>query len=139
VTDVFAFVTDTRNDPSWHTDVIQAAKTSEAPIGVGTTFSVVIKFMGRREEGLWKIVELEPDRREVIRVTDKLLSPTLTYRFEETDGGTRFSRRIEVEPTGLFKLMRGMMRSMMVKRNAGFLANLKEVLEREKGSPDPAN
>ena len=32
---VFAYVTDVTNDPAWHTDVLEAQKTSEGPIGVG--------------------------------------------------------------------------------------------------------
>jgi uncharacterized protein YndB with AHSA1/START domain len=128
VGEVFAFVTDTTNEPKWHSEVIEATKTSEGPIGVGTSFSVVIKFMGKKE-GRWEIVEFEPNRREVIRVTAKPLSPTLTYRFEQADGGTRFTRHIDLEPTGFFKIMKGMMRKMMEKGNAGFLATLKRVLE----------
>jgi hypothetical protein len=89
---------------------------------------VVIKFMGKKE-GRWQVVELEPNRREVIKVTDAL-SPTLTYRFEEVDGGTRFTRHIDLEPTGFLKIIKGMMRGMMKKRNASFVANLKDVLER---------
>ncbi|MGH2710896.1 MAG: SRPBCC family protein [Actinomycetota bacterium] len=129
VEDVFAFVTDTTNDPQWHKDVIQATKISEGPIGRGTTFTVVVKFMGKKE-GRWEIVEFEPNRKEVIKVTAKPLSPTLTYRFEQANGGTLFTRHIDLEPTGFFKIMKGMMRGMMEKRNAGFLANLKGVLER---------
>jgi uncharacterized protein YndB with AHSA1/START domain len=128
IEDVFTFVTDTQNDPQWHKDVIEATKISEGPIGDGTTFSVVIKFMGKKE-GRWEVVEFEPNRREVINVTDPL-SPTLTYRFEEVDGGTRFTRKIDLEPTGFFRIMKGVMRGMMEKRNARFLTNLKDVLER---------
>jgi uncharacterized protein YndB with AHSA1/START domain len=129
VEEVFSFVTDTTNDPQWHTDVIDATKISDGPIGKGTAFSVVIKFMGKKE-GRWDIVEFEPNRREVIKVTAKPVSPTLTYRFEQANGGTRFSRRIDLEPTGFFKVMKGMMRRMMEKGNAGYLANLKNVLDR---------
>jgi uncharacterized protein YndB with AHSA1/START domain len=128
VEDVFTFVTNTQNDPQWHKDVIEATQISDGPIGVGTTFSVVIKFMGKKE-GRWEVDEFEPNRREVIKVTDAL-SPTLTYRFEEVDGGTRFTRRIDLEPTGFFRVMKGMMRGMMEKRNARFVGNLKDVLER---------
>lgn len=128
VQDVFAFVTDTRNDPQWHKDVVEATKVSDGPIGRGTTFNVVISFMGKKE-GRWEVVEFEPNRREVIKVTDPL-SPTLTYRFEEVDGGTRFTRRIDLEPTGFFRMIKGPMRGMMEKRNARFVANLKDVLER---------
>lgn len=43
---------------------------------------------------------------------------------------TRLTRQIDLEPTGFFKIMRGMMRGMMQKGNVKFLSNLKRVLER---------
>jgi carbon monoxide dehydrogenase subunit G len=59
-----------------------------------------------------------------------LLKPTLTYRLEPSDGGTRFSRRVDVQPSGVFRIMEPMMRSMVQKGNARFVQNLKNALER---------
>lgn len=128
VSDVFAFVTDATNDPQWHTDAVNATKTSEGPIGVGTTFTVEISFMGRRD-AYWRVVELEPDRRAVIDVTAPPFNPTLTYLFEPVSGSTRFTRRIEVEPRGYVKVLAPLVRRMMEKRNASFMPKLKAALE----------
>ena len=128
VSDVFPFVTDATNDPQWHTDALDATKTSEGPIAVGTTFAVGISFMGRRD-AYWRVVELEPNHREVIDVTAPPFNPTLTYLFEPVDGATRFTRRIEVEPRGYVKVLAPLVRRMMRKRNASFMPRLKAALE----------
>jgi uncharacterized protein YndB with AHSA1/START domain len=128
VEEVFAFVTDSTNDPRWHKDAVEATKTSAGPIGLGSTFTVIIKFMGRKQAH-WKVTGWEPNRREVIEVTAKPFSPTLTYLFEPAGGGTRFTRRVEIAPTGFFKFMQPMVRSMAGKRNGQFVRHLKDVLE----------
>lgn len=38
VEDVFGYVTDVTNDPAWHTDILEAHKTTEGSIGVGTVW-----------------------------------------------------------------------------------------------------
>jgi hypothetical protein len=48
--EVFAFVSDVRNDPRWHTDVLEARLTEEGSIGHGSTFAMRIKpFLGQSE------------------------------------------------------------------------------------------
>jgi hypothetical protein len=44
---------------------------------------------------------------------------------------TTFTRRIQIEASGVMGLMLPLMRPMIGKRNAGFVANLKRVLEQE--------
>ena len=128
---VFAFVTDTANDPAWHTDILEARKTSDGPIGTGTTWHQRIKpFMGV-SEATAEVVAFEPHRKEVLRGVAGPMQPTLTYLFEPADGGTTFTRRIQIEASGLMGLMLPLMRPMIGKRNAGFVANLKRVLEQE--------
>ncbi|MGH2751150.1 MAG: SRPBCC family protein [Actinomycetota bacterium] len=37
--EVFEFVSDLRNDPRWHTDILEARLTEEGPVGEGSTFA----------------------------------------------------------------------------------------------------
>jgi uncharacterized protein YndB with AHSA1/START domain len=48
---VFAFVSDLENDPQWTPGAVMR-RTSEGPLGVGTTFQQHDRFMGRRMD-LW--------------------------------------------------------------------------------------
>ena len=97
VEDVFNYVTDMSNDPSWHTDVLEARKTSEGPVGVGTTWHSRFKPSMGVSEGAMEVVALEPNRMEVLRGAIGPMQPTLTYMLEPIDGGTRFTRRIQIK------------------------------------------
>ena len=129
IAEVFAFVTDTANDPAWHTDILEARKTSVGPIGSGTTWHLRFKPAMGVSEGDAEVVTFEANRMEVMRSVVGPMQPTLTYLFEPTDGGTRFTRRVQIKVSGIMRVMEPMMRLMTPKGNAGFLANLKQVLE----------
>jgi uncharacterized protein YndB with AHSA1/START domain len=131
VEEVFAYVTDTSNDPAWHTDVLEARKTSEGPIGLGTTWHSRFKPSMGISEGDMEVVAFEPNRREVLRGVIGPMEPTLTYLFEPAGSGTRFTRRIQIKISGMMRLMEPLMRLMTPKRNAGFVANLRRVLEEQ--------
>ena len=129
IEEVFAYVTDTSNDPAWHTDALEARKTSEGPIGMGTVWHVRFKPAMGVSEGDMEVVAFEPNRMEVQRGVIGPMQPTLTYVFEPADGGTRFTRRVQIKVSGTMRMMEPLMRLMTPKGNAGFLANLKRVLE----------
>jgi len=130
VDEVFAYVIDTTNDPTWHTDVIEAQKTSEGPIGSGTKWHVHVKPSMGVSEGNLEVVGFEPSRLEIVKGTFGPMQPTVTYSFEPTDGGTRFTRHVRIIVNGWMRLMQPLMRLMLAKRNAGFVGNLKRALER---------
>ena len=131
VDEVFAYVIDTSNDPAWHTDVLEAQKTSEGPIGLGTTWHSRFKPSMGVSEGNMEVVAFEHNRREVLQGVIGPMEPTLTYLFERADGGTQFTRRIQIKISGMMRLMEPLMRLMTPKRNAGFVANLRRVLEEQ--------
>ena len=129
VEEVFDFVTDVRNDPKWHTDILEVAEASGAPVGQGPVFDIRLKpFMGN-SEGTIAVAELQRPRRAVLKAKLGKMPVTLTYSFEADGAGTRFTRAVEVAPPGVMGVMAPLMKGMMRKRNAGFLANLKRVME----------
>lgn len=127
--EVFEFVSDVRNDPQWHTDILEARLAAEGPIRQGTTFAVKFKpFMGQ-SEGTVTVSEYEPPRTVVLRGQVGKMAPTLTLTVEPEGEGSRFTRRIEMDPPGMMRLMAPFMKGMFRKQNAGFVENLKRVLE----------
>jgi hypothetical protein len=58
------------------------------------------------------------------------MAPTVTNICEPAEQGTRFTRRVELEPSGLMRAMTPLIKRMIAKSNEGFLANLKQHLER---------
>jgi uncharacterized protein YndB with AHSA1/START domain len=131
VAEVFAYVSDVSNEPAWHTDVLEARQTSAGPIGIGATFLIRVKPSMGVSEGVTEVIGFEPDRRQVMRGEMGSMRPTITDLFEPADGGTKFTRRIQIEASGLMRLMLPLMRPMTGRMHTGFLANLKRVLEQE--------
>jgi uncharacterized protein YndB with AHSA1/START domain len=127
--DVFAFVADVRNDPRWHTDVLEARLQGSEPIGVGSTFEITIKPAMGETGGTATVREYEPPRRVVFDVAMGKLRPTTTFTVVAEGDGSHITRRIEMPTSGLLSLMAPFMSGAMRKRNVGFLANLKRVLE----------
>lgn len=127
--DVFAFVADVRNDPRWHTDVLEAHLRGDGPIAQGSTFDIKIKPAMGETGGTVTATEFDPPNRIVFDVRMGKLQPTTTFTVVAEAGGSRITRHIDMQPTGLMRVMAPLMGGMMRKRNAGFLANLKRVLE----------
>ena len=130
VSEVYAFVSDCRNEPKWHTDAIEAGLLGDGPLAVGAKQRWLIKFMGKREM-IMEVTRLEPEHVEVLEARTALMgmAPTITYTFEQAGSGTRFTRSVQMDPQGVGKLMKPMMRGMVPKRNAEFVRNLKKVLD----------
>src|SRR5215813_1442053 len=100
VEDVFAYVTDVTNDPAWHTDVLEARKLTEGPPGVGTVWHARFKPAMGISEGEMEVVTFDPNRLHVMRGSLGPMHPTLTYLLEPVDGGTRFTRRVQIAVSG---------------------------------------
>ncbi|MGH2812780.1 MAG: SRPBCC family protein [Actinomycetota bacterium] len=127
--EVFGFVSDIRNEPRWHTDILEARLIEGASVAKGSKFGVKFKpFMGQ-SEGTITIVEYDSPRRIVFRGRMGKMEPTVIHTVEPDHGGSRFTRRLELEPRGLLRLMAPLMGGMFRKQNAGFVATLKRVLE----------
>jgi uncharacterized protein YndB with AHSA1/START domain len=129
IEEVFTYTTDTSNEPEWHTDILEAKKLTAGPTGVGTKWHLRVKpFMGVSETTN-EVVGFEMNRKQVLQGVFGPMRTTLTYLFEPADGGTTFTRQVQIESSGWMKLMEPMMRFMASRRNREFAGNLKRVLE----------
>jgi uncharacterized protein YndB with AHSA1/START domain len=127
--EVFAFIADVRNDPRWHTDVLEARLTGGATVGAGSVFEIDTKPVMGISGGTVTVSAYDPPRRIVFDVRMGRLQPTTTFTVVPDGSGCRVTRRIDMEPQGLMRVMAPFMGGMMRSRNAGFLANLRLVLE----------
>jgi uncharacterized protein YndB with AHSA1/START domain len=130
--EVFNYIADIRNDPSWHTDVLNVRSSTEA-VEVGTVFHVQVKPSMGVSEGTMTVARLEPGRLVEFRGQMGKMAPTVTNICEPDPQGTRVTRRVEIDPSGVMRLMTPMMKVMIGKSNEKFLANLKRQLERSDG------
>ena len=127
--EVFRYVADLRNEPNWHVDVASVpSDTDPVPI-VGKGYPLKFKpFMGKTD-GIFTVIDVEPGARVVYQADFAGLQPRITYTVEREGDGTRFTRAVEMQPSGLKVLMTPMMAIMVPRRNKIFVQNLKQALE----------
>jgi uncharacterized protein YndB with AHSA1/START domain len=103
VEEVFAVMSDASRNPQWLSTVSETTKTSDGPIGVGTTWHGVGKFLGRRIESDTEYTEFEPNRKFTLKATTPF-PMTIAFTFESVSGDTRVDQVVDAEPGGFFKL-----------------------------------
>jgi uncharacterized protein YndB with AHSA1/START domain len=126
--EVFNFVADVRNDPKWHTDVLEATLDG-ASVAPGSVFTIRVKPQMGMTGGTVKVRSYEPPRQIVFDVDMGKMKPTTTFTVQPEGSGARISRKVEMETQGMMKLMAPLMGGMFRKRNVKFLGNLKRVME----------
>jgi uncharacterized membrane protein len=129
VEEVFAFVSNYENLPKWNSLSSEVKKTSEGPIGVGTTYRTVVKFLGQRIEGETEVTEYEPNRSIAHKAKSGPFPVENRTTFERVEGGTQVSFITEAEPGGFFKLAEPLLVSMLKRQFEGDFANLKDLME----------
>lgn len=124
--EVFAYVADVRNDPNWHKDVKSAVIVEgDASVGKGTVFDVTARVSGTEE-----ISEFQAPTRVVLQGSDMgRMVPTDIRTITPEEGGVTFTRRVDLEASGLMGWLSKKMVGTASKRNDQFVQNLKNVLE----------
>src|SRR5919197_2361841 len=131
--DVFGYIADIRNDPSWHTDVLDVSSSTEG-VEAGTVFNVKVKPSMGVSEGTMTVSRLEPGR--LIEFDGRMgrMAPRVTNICEPDAIGARVTRRVEIDPPGIMRVMSPLIERKIGKDNEGFLGNLKRLLESSGGS-----
>jgi carbon monoxide dehydrogenase subunit G len=128
--EVFAFLGDVRNEPKWHTDVLEATLVAGSPSEVGAVYQIKVKKeMGMPDSGKVTLTSYSPPSTIVYKVDMGKFQPTTTFTVAPEGSGARVSRKVEMETRGMMKLMAPMMGGMFRKRNVMFVGNLKRALE----------
>ena len=63
IEEVFAFLADGENDKKFSSRVLEIAKTTEGPPGVGTVYASTVKDAGMKTKREFKLTEFDPPRR----------------------------------------------------------------------------
>ena len=126
--DVFSYIADIRNDPSWHTDVVEVSSSTDV-VALGTVFNVKVRPSMGVSEGTMTISRFEPGR--LVEFSGRMgrMAPRVTNICEPHAQGTRVIRRVELETRGIMRLMSPLIASKIGRDNDRFLANLKRLLE----------
>jgi hypothetical protein len=107
--EVFAVLANLENDLKWRTEWVDARKTSEGPIGIGTRFSLFAKAFGRRIETVYETIEYAPNRIAAWKDMSGPIPLTFQRTFERVEGGTCLTIIYEAELRGFMKLVMSFM------------------------------
>jgi uncharacterized protein YndB with AHSA1/START domain len=126
VEEVFDYFTDISNDREWNPFLKEARKTSEGPLGVGTTFFVVRKMSGPMNV---EYTEYVRPTRWALRGTARPGSMSFVAEFAPAEGGTQITINMALQPKGVFALLTPVMRSQLPKQIEQVHEALKRKLE----------
>jgi hypothetical protein len=123
------YAADPSNASEWYGN-IDAVEWDGPPLEVGSTMGFVARFLGRRLEYTYRVVELEPGRRLVMRTEQGPFPMETTYLWEPIgDELTRMSLRNRGEPSGFSTVASAVMAPAVRRANRADLAALKRIVE----------
>lgn len=124
--EVFDFVANQENEPLYNRQMRVARKTTEGPIGVGTSFHAEMR-------GVPMTIRVtEFDRPNEIQVRVEMASMDLTggLRFESFNGGTRMRWRWDLRPRGSLRFLGLVVGSVGRRQERRIWSSLKHLSER---------
>jgi len=127
--EVFDFVTNLNNDSKWQSGIESVERTSDGPIGVGSTWGYKLKFMGREIEADIELTSYDPPNQASVKSIGGPVPFENTYTFESKDGGTQMTLNGQAEIGGFFKMAEGLVGKQMEKQMDADGAALKKLLE----------
>jgi hypothetical protein len=135
IEDVFDYVADERNEPSYNRHMSRADKVSPGPIGVGTTFHSVMTRAGRRADMTVTFTEFDRPRHIAERTALANMDITGELLFDTVPEGTRMRWSWDLEPHGVYRLLGPLIRLMGKRQERSVWNGCKQLLERP---PAPA-
>ncbi|MQA03293.1 MAG: ATPase [Streptosporangiales bacterium] len=128
---VAEYAGDPSNAPQWYVNIESVEWHTDPPVAVGSRVAFVARFLGRRLEYTYEIVEPVSGERLVMRTADGPFPMETTYTWRpHGDTATHMTLRNRGEPRGFAQLSAPMLAAAMKRANRHDLANLKALLER---------
>lgn len=121
--EVARYAADWRNDPEWIGALSEVREVGEDRI------LRVAGFLGRRMEYVNEIAEHEPGRRLVMRSIQAPFPMTVTYEWEDADGGTLMRIRAQGDASGFYRMAGPLLNRAVKRAIAADLRRLKAQLE----------
>ena len=127
--EVFDYVTNPANSAQWQSGTESAEWTSDGPPGVGSTFKVVARFLGRKAELVGEITGWDPPNLQRVKSVGGPVPFEGTSKFEAQGDGTLLTQTGQAEFGGFFKLAEGLVGKQLEKQGESERAALKLLLE----------
>ncbi len=131
IAEVAPYAADPSNAPEWYANIASAEWLTPPPLQRGSRIAFVARWMGRRLEYTYEVVDFVPDERLVMRTAEGPFPMETTYTWQALgDGRTRMTIRNSGEPSGFAKVAGPVMAAGIRRANEKDLRNLRSILER---------
>jgi uncharacterized protein YndB with AHSA1/START domain len=127
VEQVFAFLADSRNLPTWQSDLIEIEQLTAGPLRVGTQVREVRRQGPRQAENRAEVQVFEPNKRFTLKTTTEP-QVTVSYSFEPHQDGTRLTYEFVMVTSGFMRLLEPLISGAIKKQSGQDLEKLKQVL-----------
>ena len=125
----FDFVADQTNEKDWNPAVVRSAQTSPGPIGVGSTFELVGKMMGREMVVGLKVTYYDQPRRITTLATSGPMTFHTTYEVVPDATGATVTMSVETVPSGPLRVLKPLIAAGFVRRQRRLMPGLKAVID----------
>ncbi|MCB9320473.1 MAG: SRPBCC family protein [Lewinellaceae bacterium] len=129
IEEVFTVLSDLENDLKWRREWVDAQKTTEGPIGVGTRFSLFAKSFGRRMETVYETTSYQLNQIVAWKTIVGPLPLSFERIFERAEGGTRFKIRYLADVHGFLRLLLLLSAGLVKRQHRSDLQRVKELMD----------
>jgi hypothetical protein len=133
VDEVFDYVADERNEPSYNPAMVRVEKLTDGPVGAGTRYRATVVSMGRQVDMLIEttIADRPATLSSVTTMRSARITGTLTFVPEHD--ATQMTWDWDVTPTGPARILSPVITSVGRRQEAAIWCRLKDVLESAPG------
>jgi uncharacterized membrane protein len=129
IDEVFTYVSNLQNGPEWQNGLVEVCRKANGPLGIGSQFSAVRKFLGRKMESVIEFVVYEPDKRIAFKSVSGSSPFEQSFLFETAGEGTKLTTVLKLQTEGLMGLAEPLIASSVKQEMEADLSVLKEKLE----------
>ena len=101
---VFAYLSDFSTTQEWDPGVVEARRLGDGPVGAGSTFVIVARFLGRETTLTYEVVDFIPRVRVTLRGENATVVSLDTITCEPDRDGTRVTYDADLKLKGPLKL-----------------------------------
>jgi uncharacterized protein YndB with AHSA1/START domain len=131
--DVFDFLSNPANLSKWNSNFASAEWTSNDTPGLGSTYKVLAKMSGGKNEGLFEITQWDPPRRYSYKSISRLPFPLERIESAVTlapkENGTQITFESQFGLVGILKFAEGMFSKLATKGDGDNFDTAKRLLE----------
>jgi len=127
--EVWDFIGDFVNSAAWDPGVAEAVNSTGDPVRVGTVYTLVVIFGGKRSPMTYEVIEYDPPKKVVLKGEGKSVSAVDDIRFSPIPGGTRIDYVADLRLKGLAKLASPFMMGKFENLGDAAIAGMRAKLE----------